>query len=407
MAKASASSMKICDQRLCKRLGDCFHVIGLGAEMWAFPFRSRFRCLCPGTWLPTHVHQQWELLHLQVSSWICVKHGSKDLLTYEASSFQLDIGAALKDGLKSSCIVLVLHIKVVITNFSLALKYFDHVSEMWECLFPGSNACGQGHDCQQMCINNGDSYNCKCQDGYVLNADQKTCSRKDGGFIFFFLFSNIHNAVCVLRLFKRFSKCVISSSHRFNVLPNPLILLHCELCSTTSGVLGLTGTNLPKGVDMGWRPQRNCVQPSFDSKPGPPWMLFPYKSLYRRRAGPCAWLDERHSQAIILNYARFKVRVRCFPIAICYNNYINIFHPDVALLGLWAWHISPCKVVLEFTLTSTVILATWKVQKPRVNKGDTIDEICDVDILARFNIQLGWGDNTTLLGLGKINLQTA
>ncbi|XP_072220918.1 uncharacterized protein [Leuresthes tenuis] len=42
-----------------------------------------------------------------------------------------------------------------------------------------SDACAQGHDCQHVCINSGDSYTCKCRMGYVLNADQKTCSRSD------------------------------------------------------------------------------------------------------------------------------------------------------------------------------------------------------------------------------------
>ncbi|XP_039642651.1 matrilin-3b isoform X3 [Perca fluviatilis] len=39
--------------------------------------------------------------------------------------------------------------------------------------------CSQGHDCQHICVSNDDSYICKCQVGYVLNADQKTCSRSD------------------------------------------------------------------------------------------------------------------------------------------------------------------------------------------------------------------------------------
>ncbi|XP_042243700.1 matrilin-3-like isoform X17 [Thunnus maccoyii] len=42
-----------------------------------------------------------------------------------------------------------------------------------------SDACAQGHDCQHICTNNGDSYICTCQVGFVLNADQKTCSRAD------------------------------------------------------------------------------------------------------------------------------------------------------------------------------------------------------------------------------------
>uniref|UniRef100_A0A3Q3A1V3 Matrilin 3b n=1 Tax=Kryptolebias marmoratus TaxID=37003 RepID=A0A3Q3A1V3_KRYMA len=42
-----------------------------------------------------------------------------------------------------------------------------------------SDACAQGHDCQHICTTSGDSYACECRAGYVLNADQKTCSRSD------------------------------------------------------------------------------------------------------------------------------------------------------------------------------------------------------------------------------------
>ncbi|XP_019110267.1 matrilin-3 isoform X3 [Larimichthys crocea] len=41
----------------------------------------------------------------------------------------------------------------------------------------GLDACAQGHNCQHICVNNGNSYNCKCRAGYVLNPDKKTCSR--------------------------------------------------------------------------------------------------------------------------------------------------------------------------------------------------------------------------------------
>ncbi|XP_061599177.1 matrilin-3-like isoform X2 [Cololabis saira] len=43
----------------------------------------------------------------------------------------------------------------------------------------GSDACSRGHDCQHVCISDADSYTCQCRMGYVLNADQKTCSRSD------------------------------------------------------------------------------------------------------------------------------------------------------------------------------------------------------------------------------------
>ncbi|XP_039993298.1 matrilin-3-like [Xiphias gladius] len=43
----------------------------------------------------------------------------------------------------------------------------------------GLDACVLGHDCQHICVSNGNSYNCKCNSGYILNPDQKTCSRWD------------------------------------------------------------------------------------------------------------------------------------------------------------------------------------------------------------------------------------
>ncbi|XP_037097943.1 matrilin-3-like isoform X3 [Syngnathus acus] len=43
----------------------------------------------------------------------------------------------------------------------------------------GVDACARGHNCQQLCVSNGNSYNCQCWAGYVLNADKRTCSRLD------------------------------------------------------------------------------------------------------------------------------------------------------------------------------------------------------------------------------------
>ncbi|XP_070835075.1 matrilin-3-like isoform X3 [Chaetodon trifascialis] len=43
----------------------------------------------------------------------------------------------------------------------------------------GLDACAQGHNCQHICVNSGNSYNCDCRAGYVLNPDKKTCSRAD------------------------------------------------------------------------------------------------------------------------------------------------------------------------------------------------------------------------------------
>uniref|UniRef100_A0A087XWJ7 Matrilin 3b n=1 Tax=Poecilia formosa TaxID=48698 RepID=A0A087XWJ7_POEFO len=43
----------------------------------------------------------------------------------------------------------------------------------------GLDPCDQGHNCQHICVNSGDSYICKCHPGYILNPDKKTCSRLD------------------------------------------------------------------------------------------------------------------------------------------------------------------------------------------------------------------------------------
>ncbi|XP_041703191.1 matrilin-3-like isoform X1 [Coregonus clupeaformis] len=40
----------------------------------------------------------------------------------------------------------------------------------------GVDACALGHDCDHICVNNNNSYTCKCREGYTLNADKKTCS---------------------------------------------------------------------------------------------------------------------------------------------------------------------------------------------------------------------------------------
>uniref|UniRef100_A0A8D3AVW9 Matrilin 3b n=1 Tax=Scophthalmus maximus TaxID=52904 RepID=A0A8D3AVW9_SCOMX len=43
----------------------------------------------------------------------------------------------------------------------------------------GLDVCTQGHNCQHICVSSGNSFNCKCRFGYVLNPDKKTCSRSD------------------------------------------------------------------------------------------------------------------------------------------------------------------------------------------------------------------------------------
>lgn len=61
---------------------------------------------------------------------------------------------------------------------------------MLERFIPGADACALGHNCQHTCVNSGDSYICKCRAGYILNADKRTCSRKN---VFFFNMQYIQN----------------------------------------------------------------------------------------------------------------------------------------------------------------------------------------------------------------------
>uniref|UniRef100_A0A8C4RJ71 Matrilin 3a n=1 Tax=Erpetoichthys calabaricus TaxID=27687 RepID=A0A8C4RJ71_ERPCA len=43
----------------------------------------------------------------------------------------------------------------------------------------GFDPCAAGnHDCEQICVSTASSYYCRCQDGFVLNPDKKTCSSK-------------------------------------------------------------------------------------------------------------------------------------------------------------------------------------------------------------------------------------
>ncbi|XP_054618554.1 matrilin-3-like [Dunckerocampus dactyliophorus] len=42
----------------------------------------------------------------------------------------------------------------------------------------GLDPCAVGNDCEHTCINSNASFYCKCRNGYILNADQKTCSLK-------------------------------------------------------------------------------------------------------------------------------------------------------------------------------------------------------------------------------------
>nr|XP_040016562.1 matrilin-3a isoform X2 [Gasterosteus aculeatus aculeatus] len=42
----------------------------------------------------------------------------------------------------------------------------------------GPEPCAMGHDCEHTCVNSNASYYCQCRNGYILNADKKTCSPK-------------------------------------------------------------------------------------------------------------------------------------------------------------------------------------------------------------------------------------
>ncbi|XP_053737529.1 matrilin-3a [Synchiropus splendidus] len=42
----------------------------------------------------------------------------------------------------------------------------------------GLDPCAMGNDCEHICVNSNASFYCKCRNGYILNADKKTCSQK-------------------------------------------------------------------------------------------------------------------------------------------------------------------------------------------------------------------------------------
>lgn len=60
-------------------------------------------------------------------------------------------------------------------------------------LVTGLDACAQGNNtCQHICVSDEDSFKCKCRVGFVLNADQKSCSRKNTKFICMCIYMNVN-----------------------------------------------------------------------------------------------------------------------------------------------------------------------------------------------------------------------
>uniref|UniRef100_H3CBR8 Matrilin 3a n=1 Tax=Tetraodon nigroviridis TaxID=99883 RepID=H3CBR8_TETNG len=57
-------------------------------------------------------------------------------------------------------------------------KFFFLNSSAPPYLTQGVDPCAVGHDCEHICVNSNASYYCKCRNGYILNADKKTCSLK-------------------------------------------------------------------------------------------------------------------------------------------------------------------------------------------------------------------------------------
>lgn len=102
------------------------------------------------------------------------------------------------------------------------------------CLFSGPDACAEEHDCEHICMTNGDSYYCKCRTGYVLNADQKTCSRKDMAVVL-----SIQWCLCVKSVYQvvvhvlnqiLHQECITLLSILLLLLPLLLLLLLIALC---------------------------------------------------------------------------------------------------------------------------------------------------------------------------------
>lgn len=71
----------------------------------------------------------------------------------------------------SCCLLASLSTRVCLNKSCTGFR--DHVSS------PGVDPCALGHECQHICIDTDDSYICRCRAGYVLNPDEKTCTRKN------------------------------------------------------------------------------------------------------------------------------------------------------------------------------------------------------------------------------------
>ena len=170
-------------------------------------FISRCWCLCTRTHLPAHLCQQRCLVRLPVSHGVHAERWQEHLLPWENQMF-------IKISLSVSLNLLMftyrhqggganyLTVKwcgPTIEHFVLLQTFNSHKSNykrkiipatninkitktQWHIgtfLSPGADVCSQGNTCQHICVNKGDSYTCQCRMGFVLNADQRTCSREN------------------------------------------------------------------------------------------------------------------------------------------------------------------------------------------------------------------------------------
>lgn len=69
------------------------------------------------------------------------------------------------------------HVLTTMSQFMYLRHQCDFFNHLHKSI--GVDHCVESnHGCEQLCLNTGDSYVCQCSEGFVINEDLKTCSRK-------------------------------------------------------------------------------------------------------------------------------------------------------------------------------------------------------------------------------------
>ncbi|XP_041668862.1 matrilin-3-like [Cheilinus undulatus] len=174
------------DQKTCSLLSSGLCSLGHDCEHICISTDDSYICKCPMGYVLNADQKTCSQKNLDFSGFDHVKpcdhgHDCQHICVMNGDSYlcQCHEGYVLNADQKTcSQIAFAEHQMAMYSSLAPPLDVIRPLNQ-WKPHLPGLvlDACGQRHDCQHICVNNGSLYICKCYEGYALNADQKTCSR--------------------------------------------------------------------------------------------------------------------------------------------------------------------------------------------------------------------------------------